>query len=149
MNNETLAKIAALQKMPIGEIKKMWRDLYLGDAPEFNRTYLINRLTYRLQELAWDGEIEPLEKRIAALAKEKLAKNATQDRKRKVNRPLIGTKLLREYKGVEYQVTVLADGFAFDGRKFRSLSRIAEIITGAVWSGPAFFGVQDHRCVLA
>lgn len=143
MNNETLAKIAALQKMPIGQIKKMWRDLHQSDAPEFNRTYLINRLTYRLQELAWDGETEPLEKRIEALARQKLSKNSADDRKRRVNRPLVGTKLLREYKGVQYEVMVLADGFAFDGRKFRSLSRIAEVITGANWSGPAFFGIKE------
>lgn len=144
MNNETLAKITTLKTMPVGQLKKMWKDLHQTDAPEFNRTYLVSRLTYRLQELAWEGETLSLKKRIAALTKEKLSKNSANDRKKRIRRPPVGTRLIREYHGVQYQVMVLADGFAFDGRKYRSLSRIAQIITGSAWSGPAFFGTKEQ-----
>ncbi|MFH1157866.1 MAG: DUF2924 domain-containing protein [Pseudomonadota bacterium] len=145
MSNETLAKITTLRTMPMGQIKKMWKDLYQTEAPEFNRTYLVSRLSYRLQELAWGGETEALEKRIAALAREKLSKNPAIDRKKLIRRPPVGTRLIREYLGAQYQVMVLADGFAFQGRKYRSLSRIAQIITGSSWSGPAFFGMKEPK----
>lgn len=145
MNNETLAKIAALQAMPIGDLKRLWKDLNQTEAPEFNRPYLVNRLTYRLQELAWDGDGTALEKQIAALTQEKLSKDGKQERKRKINRPPVGTKLVRDYQGIQYQVTVMTDGFAFQGHKYRSLSRVAQIITGANCSGPAFFGLTTKE----
>lgn len=141
MSNEVLAKVAALKMMPVGQLKKLWRELYRTEPPEFNRTYLTSRLTYRIQELAWGGDSEVLEKRMAARARIVLSADSRQKRKSKINRPPVGTRLLREYQGVQYRVTILADGFAFEGRKYRSLSRIAQIITGMAWSGPAFFGL--------
>lgn len=143
MNNDVLAQITALKTMPIGQLKKLWKELYQSKAPEFNRNYLISRLTYRLQELAWDGDKELLEKRLAARTKSVLGDDLKQKRKVKIHRPPVGTRLLRDYQGVEYRVTVMADGFAFQGRKYRSLSRIAHIITGTPWSGPAFFGLSQ------
>ncbi|MGE0109264.1 MAG: DUF2924 domain-containing protein [Bdellovibrionales bacterium] len=141
VNNEVLIKITALKTMPIGQLKKLWKELYRADAPEFNRNYLVSRLAYRIQELAWGGDVDILEKRMAARAKSLLSDDLKQRRKAKIHRPPVGTRLLRDYQGVEYRVTVLADGFAFNGRKYRSLSRIAQIITGTPWSGPAFFGL--------
>jgi hypothetical protein len=143
VNNDVLAKITALKIMPIGQLKKLWKDLYKSDAPEFNRNYLVSRLTYRLQELAWGGDNDLLEKRLTARAKSVLSDDLKQKRKIKIHRPPVGTRLLRDYQGVEYHVTVMADGFAFQGRKYRSLSRIAHIITGTPWSGPAFFGLSQ------
>ena len=59
-------------------------------------------------------------------------------------RPLAGTRLLREWAGVEHVVTVLADGFEWEGRPYRSLSAIARAITGTRWNGWRFFGIR-HR----
>jgi hypothetical protein len=52
-----------------------------------------------------------------------------------------GARLVREWNGRTYEVEVLVDGFAWKGRRFRSLSAIAREITGTRWSGPRFFGV--------
>ena len=52
-----------------------------------------------------------------------------------------GTQLIREWNGRRYQVDVTADGFRFNGERFKSLSAIALIITGTIWSGPRFFGL--------
>jgi hypothetical protein len=145
MNNDALAQIAALPKAPFAQLKKLWRDLYKSDAPGFNRTWIVNQLTYRIQELAWDGETGTLEQRLDAMVKARLGDDLKRERKRVIHRPMVGTKLLRHYQGVEYQVTVLADGFSFDGRKYKSLSRIAEVITGKIWSGPAFFGLVGKK----
>ena len=145
MNNDVLAQIAALQTASFAQLKKLWRDLHKTDLPALNRTLIINRLTYRIQELAWDGKAGSLEQRLDALTKTHLRGDMNGKRKQTIHRPLVGTRLVRVYQNVEYQVTVMADGFAFDGRKYRSLSRIAQVITGKTWSGPAFFGLISKK----
>jgi len=53
-----------------------------------------------------------------------------------------GTRLVREWQGVVHEVTVVDDGYAWQGRVYRSLSPIASAITGTRWSGPRFFGLR-------
>jgi hypothetical protein len=148
MNNELVAQIAALQTAPFSHLKKLWREFYRTDLPDFNRKGITSRLAYRIQELALEKEAGSLERRLDALAKARLGNDLKRERRRYIHRPLVGTRLIREYQGVEYQVTVLVDGFQFDGKRFRSLSRIAQIITGKSWSGPAFFGLVDKKGAL-
>ena len=52
-----------------------------------------------------------------------------------------GTQLIREWNGRRYQVDVTADGYTFNGERFKSTSAIALVITGTTWSGPRFFGL--------
>ena len=47
--------------------------------------------------------------------------------------------------GVEYIVTVTADGFEWQGRPYKSLSAIARAITGTRWNGWVFFGLKNRR----
>jgi hypothetical protein len=61
------------------------------------------------------------------------------------DRPVAGTLLIREYQGVEHVVSVLTDGFAWQGRPYQSLSAIARAITGTRWNGWAFFGLRSTR----
>lgn len=56
--------------------------------------------------------------------------------------PTPGTRLIREYKGIEYCVDVTQDGFEYDGRPFKSLSSVARAITGTRWNGWVFFGLR-------
>lgn len=56
-----------------------------------------------------------------------------------------GTTLRRQYKGHEYHVTVLPNGFEYDGRAYRSLSAIAHAISGAHWNGYHFFGIATPK----
>jgi len=56
-----------------------------------------------------------------------------------------GTKLIREWQGVEHTVTVLADGYEWQGRPYRSLSAVARAITGTRWNGWIFFGLKSRR----
>ena len=53
-----------------------------------------------------------------------------------------GSRLIRVWQGETYQVTVLADGYLYADKKWRSLSAIAKAITGTSWSGPVFFGLK-------
>lgn len=52
-----------------------------------------------------------------------------------------GTKLVREFKGKRYSVMVIPNGFEYNGRTYKSLSAIANEITGTRWNGKKFFGV--------
>ena len=61
------------------------------------------------------------------------------------DRPITGTRLLREWQSVEHVVTVTADGFEWQGRPYKSLSAIARAITGTRWNGWVFFGLKNHR----
>jgi hypothetical protein len=59
--------------------------------------------------------------------------------------PITGTRLLREWQGVEHVVTVTSDGFEWKGRPYKSLSAIARAITGTRWNGWVFFGLKNRR----
>ena len=66
-------------------------------------------------------------------------------RKRPANdRPVSGTRLIREYQGVEHCVTVRDDDFEYQGRPYKSLSAIARAITGTQWNGVVFFGLKSR-----
>ena len=56
-----------------------------------------------------------------------------------------GTRLIRTWGGETHEVTVLEQGYLWQGRRYRSLSAIAGEITGTRWSGPRFFGLRDAR----
>ena len=61
------------------------------------------------------------------------------------DRPITGTRLIREFQGVEHTVTVLQDGYEYQGRPYQSLSAIARAITGTRWNGWVFFGLKNKR----
>ena len=70
--------------------------------------------------------------------------NVVLRRVRADSRPLPGTRLVREYDGVQHMVTVRGDDFEFEGRPYRSLSAIARHITGTRWNGWTFFGLKGR-----
>lgn len=59
-----------------------------------------------------------------------------------------GTVLVREWQGVRHTVTVLDKGVSYDGKLYRSLTAVADAITGAHWSGPEFFGLNGKRSII-
>jgi hypothetical protein len=65
------------------------------------------------------------------------------DRKRTDLTP--GTVLVREWDRQSYRVMVLADGFAWNGQTYDSLTKVAFAITGTRWNGPRFFGLRDKQ----
>jgi hypothetical protein len=141
MTDSIVAQVAALPKTPTPELKQMWRELFDREPPGFSRNYLISRLAYRIQELAYGGLTPATRAKLDALAD---ALDPKAARKRVVNGPVVGTQLIREWRGVEYRVTVLADGFEWEGRRYKSLSAVARAITGTRWNGLTFFGVKRH-----
>ncbi|WP_412049471.1 DUF2924 domain-containing protein [Hoeflea sp. Naph1] len=140
------ARLAALTTAPTTELKKQWRELFESEPPPFNRRYLESRLAYRIQELVYGGLKPETIRRLERLGKEL---DGGDRKKRSIragrDRPITGTRLLREWQGVEQIVTVTADGFEWQGRPYKSLSAIARAITGTRWNGWIFFGLKNHR----
>ncbi|MBF0613103.1 MAG: DUF2924 domain-containing protein [Magnetococcales bacterium] len=136
-----LANLATLPGKSTLELNNLWRKMFNADPPQAGRTYLLRRLAYRIQELAHGGISEPAEVILDSIARgEKPPHKPTDNGDPSLPAP--GTRILREWKGVEHVVTVLADGIEFQGRKYRSLSAVARAITGTQWNGPLFFGLR-------
>jgi hypothetical protein len=135
-------RLAALKTMPMPELRAEWRSLFETEPPPFNRRALENRLAYRIQELAYGGLKPETRKRLEALGDIYDSDNVATRRIRHDARPVAGTRLVREYQGIEHTVTVLAEGYEWEGRPYRSLSAIARAITGTRWNGLVFFGVK-------
>jgi hypothetical protein len=146
MNESILAQISALKTAPIGALKQKWRDLFESEPPPYNRRFLEHRLAYRIQELAYGGLKPETVRRLRQLAEDLDGGKADVRRRRADHdRPIAGTRLIREYQGIEHCVTVRDDGFEYQGRPYRSLSAIARVITGTQWNGRIFFGLKNQR----
>ena len=87
MTDSIAAQVAALPKTPTPELKQMWRELFDKEPPGFSRNYLISRLAYRIQELAYGGLKPATRARLDALAD---ALDPKAARKRVVNGPVVG-----------------------------------------------------------
>jgi hypothetical protein len=142
MSDPVLAQLAALKTARIADLKTKWRDLFESEPPPYNRRFLEHRLAYRIQELAYGGLKPETVKRLDALADEIDGKLST--RRRIEDRPVSGTRLVREWKGVEHHVTVRDEDFEYQGRPYRSLSAVARAITGTRWNGLVFFGLKKQ-----
>jgi len=149
------ARIAELQEMPLKYLQRAYYELFEEATRSRNRDYLVKKLSWRIQELAEGGLSGRAKARIDELAskpaprpgrRQKAAdsppRSARPKRDRDPRLPAVGTVLTREHGGVEHEVTVLDDGFGYDGETCRSLSAIARVITGTVWNGWAFFGLN-------
>jgi hypothetical protein len=137
-----LAQIAALSSAPVETLKAQWRDLIGTEPPRQNRKYLESRLAYRIQELAFGGLKPETLDRLEKLARGLDTGKGRGRTKANAARPVTGTRLVREWKGVEHCVTVTADGYEYQGLPYRSLSAVARAITGTQWNGLLFFGLK-------
>ncbi len=138
-----VAQLAALRKMSVVELKQRWETLFGMPAPNNSRSYLEVRLGNRIQELMLGGLSRDTRRVLDLLVKELEGKNTRKAIMTDPRKPIPGTRLLREWDGAEHSVTVLRDGFDWQGRKFKSLSAVARAITGTQWNGYRFFGLRE------
>lgn len=137
-------EIAALPTLNLAQLRAKWRSsLKREPPPHIRKQLLVPLLAYRLQEQAYGG-LKPeirrkLEKLGALYGRDPNAKATSLPNSRRIK---AGTRLLRQWNGTTHQVTVLEDGFEYDGQRHKSLSVIARLITGTRWSGPLFFGLM-------
>lgn len=135
-----IKQVMSLKFKTLNDLVKLWNSMF-DKPPVFrSRQYLIPKLAYRIQELAYGGVDIKTEKAIVSAVKE-LDKTKTKSNKFS---PSIGTKIVKEYKGQIHEVLTVENGFAYAGTVFKSLSAIATKITGTKWNGLRFFGVGGN-----
>jgi hypothetical protein len=143
------AEVAGLLDRSTQELRLVWRQLHRAGPPVgLSRDLLIRALAYDLQERTHGGASAALRRRLQSLAE------ASEKGALAVDRGIVlkaGTTLVRQWRGHTHTVLVQKDGFEHEGQRYRSLTVIAERITGAHWSGPRFFGLtkQAHASLPA
>ena len=154
-------EIAGLEGLDIAALQTRWRELYKLPPPFKIRSGFLRRaIAYRLQELLLGGlklQTKRELRRIAERARtnrahsggKPLAVDVTipQSESMPPRRRILsaGTHLLREWNGTTEAVDVLAEGFGWRGKTYRTLSAVAVAITGTKWSGPKFFGLVTTK----
>ena len=137
-------EIAQLRDLDIAGLRERWRLVFRKKVPaRLSRHLMFRVLAHRMQENVLGG-LDPESERLL----DRLSSNTHLDQKTSgtEQRPIIlrlGTVLGREWNGRMYRITVVADGFSFDGTTYRSLSKVASLITGTRWNGPKFFGLRN------
>ena len=134
--------IAGLIDRSTQDLRLAWRQLHRTDPPlGLSRDLMIRALAHQLQELTEGGASPALRRRLQGLAEE-FEKGGASFAPGIM--PKTGTMLVRQWRGHAHTVLVRADGFEYEGQHHRSLTVIAERITGAHWSGPRFFGLTKR-----
>ena len=140
-----VAQIGQLPQLDISEIRALWKKLFGGDTPTYNRQFMERRIAYKLQSIEFRkidrNLLESNQHRIKTLID-----NGKLRKRDKDYRPPTGSVITRLYQDIEHRVKVEADGqYEYEGRRYGSLSIIAREITGTRWSGPLFFGVKQAK----
>lgn len=136
------ARLAALKTATTPDLKQQWRALFGTEPPGLGRVWLERKIGYRLQEIEYGGLKPATVKRLEEIGAALAAGKGVGKGARAETRLLAGTRLVREWRGVEQVVTVTAEGYEWEGRPYRSLSAIARAITGTRWNGLVFFGLK-------
>ena len=138
-------EIARLRDLDIAALQARWRNLFRRRPPPHLYRHLLFRvLAYRLQADRW-GDLDAESQRLldATTSPEDAGKRAIEFKRLTTTYLQPGTMLTREWNGRMQRVAVLADGFAWNGKTYSSLSKVAFAITGTRWSGPKFFGLRQ------
>ena len=150
-------QLKAIESMSMGELIEKYREVFGVPTRTRNKPYLRKKIAWRIQELAEGGlspralaRIEelaplapvrwrtPLPETRAALALVAIPKPQPRD----ARLPAPGSVIVRVHRGVEHRVTVLDEGFDYNGQHYQSLSQIARVISGTPWNGYLFFALQ-------
>ena len=137
-------------------IRRRWRSLIGRHPPKTLSHVLMDRILAWREQVAEVGDISSRSRAILAAAlagktgggKDGQAPNSEgagnhDAHRHRPHAPIrIGTTLIREHAGVLHRVTVVAEGFEWDGQIFASLSAVARAITGVRWNGRRFFALD-------
>ena len=139
---EVEREIAGLPDRSTQELRLAWREFHRAGPPlGLSRDLLIRVLADELQQRADGGPNRALRRRLHTLA------GASEKGALPVDPGIVlkaGTTLVRQWRGHAHTVLVSENGFEYEGERYRSLTMIAERITGAHWSGPRFFGLTKR-----
>ena len=154
-------EVSAMERMTVDQLRAKYADVFGERTNGRHKEWLIKRIAWRMQanaegdlserarrramELANDADIRmtpPGEPKSAPDAETRTKTVTTQVQ---VSTELLpGTALNREYKGQNVCVKVLADGFVWEGERYKSLSAVAKAVTGKHWNGYHFFNLRKN-----
>jgi hypothetical protein len=164
-------KVSELRRMTVGELRREYAEVFGEQTRSFHKEFLVRRIAWRIQANAEGGLPERARQRALEIANDadlrtrapvgaepvKVAAPAPGGRvvtKRveapaDARLPMPGALLTREYRGRTIRVRVLPNGFDYEGTIYRSLSAVAQAVTGAHWNGYLFFGIQAPQAAEA
>ena len=141
-------EIAHLRGLNLKGLRSRWHSVFQRQAPaHLTRHLLFAVIAYRVQADRL-GDLDHKTRQVLdrtfskGIGPAMSARLASFDRKRTELSP--GTVLVREWNRQSQRVMVMADGFAWNGQTYDSLSKVAFAITGTKWNGPRFFGLRDN-----
>jgi len=151
-------EVAVMKTMTVNQLAEKYALVHGYAARSRNKQWLIKRIAWQMQANREGGLSERALARAAELVKgaqlrmlpprePKTSSNAERTKvvacpqKGDGRLPLPGSVLTRDYKGQRLIVSVLRDGFEYDGQVYGSLSAVAKAITGKHWNGYHFFGL--------
>ena len=134
------AQIQRLPSLRREELIPIWNDNFASPPPKtLRKELMVPLLSYRIQERAHGGLSLLARNRLKQISAELPTGPRTASH---IVAPDEGTRILRQWHGEMHEVRCTDDGLFYRGEKYSSLSKIAFVITGTKWSGPAFFGVK-------
>jgi len=142
MRQLAIPKLSKLSTAGRAELLAIWTAT-IGKPPRFqaSRELLASALAWQLQERKFGGLKPATQRKLRVLARVQERKKPPMPLPPPINlRP--GTAIIKQWRGAQHVVTVLADGFQHQGKVYGSLSQLAREITGTRWNGPAFFGLR-------
>jgi hypothetical protein len=134
-------EIDNLEQLSRAELRALWEKELGGKVPRaLGRDILALDNAYARQERSYGGLSRPVAKELNRLLARVLEDEAADAPKAATSPlPRTGTILVREWRGTTHRVTVVDDGYLWNGKTHQSLSSIARAITGTNWNGPRFF----------
>jgi hypothetical protein len=134
-------KIAQLPTLNKAQLLPIWVENFsTSPPPKLRKELMVPILAYRMQEREFGGLSHSARKRLQEIAQALPGKGG-----RRTELPpaqMTGTKLIRVWRGHAHEVWATDEGYHYNGERYSSLSKIAKVITGTHWSGPAFFGTK-------
>jgi hypothetical protein len=144
-DHHSAADIGGLTSLSRSELRELWTQ-ELGELPPatLGRDILALAIAYGRQERRQGGLSKPVARELDRLFEQAL-RGDQSGKPAALTAPLprSGTILMREWQGTTHHVTVVDEGFLWNGQTYRSLSGIARAITGTNWNGPRFFGMRE------
>jgi hypothetical protein len=135
------AEIGRLPDLGHAELRARWKFLFGRPAPKsLRRKFMARALAYQMQVAAYGGLSAATRRRLREIAM--AVRNGDRDGILGGAQIKPGTQLIRQWQNTTHTVMVLDDGFALDGRIYKSLSAVAKTITGTNWNGYVFFGIK-------
>jgi plastocyanin len=135
------AEIGRLPDLGLFELRNRWKALFGHPAPKsLRRTFLARAVAYQMQVEAYGGVSAATKRQLREIAK--AVRNGDANAIPGSSRIKPGTQMIRQWQNTTHTVTALAEGFEWNGRTYKSLSAVANAITGTNWNGFAFFGIK-------